>query len=92
MAGCRWAQVKGHLERDGKRLPDGPVFGGKWSEAVHATAADETQHLLWQAKPMPPNRCKSCLHRILAIFHLLSILLSAAHHAGQASGHAHWGG
>jgi hypothetical protein len=51
-------QVRGHLERNGARVP-GPSLYGRWDEAMHAELPGGAQRLLWQKNPPPadPTRC-----------------------------------
>ncbi len=51
-------QVRGHLERNGARVP-GPSLYGRWDEAMHAELPGGAQRLLWQknSPPADPTRC-----------------------------------
>ena len=44
------AQVKGHLERQGKPV-DGITVSGFWDREIYAGYPDGTRKLLWKANP-----------------------------------------
>lgn len=61
------AQVKGHVEYDGRRL-DEPQLSGKWDAALKAVYKGGVEQLLWAKSPPHehPSRCMRnssvCMH------------------------------
>ena len=56
----RCAQIKGHLERNGRRVEGVRLFG-RWHHSVHVAMPDGTQRQLWKANPPYKHACHRCL-------------------------------
>ena len=59
---ARRTQVKGHVERGGRKL-DQPQLCGKWDAALRAVYAGNAEQLLW-AKSPPHEHPSRCMHSL----------------------------
>ena len=54
--------MRGHLELpSGEKLAK-PLLYGKWDEAMFVELADDSQRLLWEKAPPPPDPTRYCIH------------------------------
>ncbi len=78
------AQVKGHVEYDGRRL-DQPQLAGKWDEALSAVSASGAQQLLWARNP-PHDHPSRCAHIRPMHQQPINVTLSRSHRTCAARG------